>query len=293
MLDEHFDSAFEHLFHKIMCERYPDFINVRTHGTLGDLGADGLRLHDRTLYACYAPQSPDAGEIRRKFHSDLTKAIEKRGGQFTTFVFVHNDARNGVHPEVSLLLNDARITHPDLKFEQMGPIHLYRELCGLERDVIADVLGCDFPSTDRVYRVGPSDLEPLLAHLVSLRRSGSLLAEAREVPPGKLDYNRLSRDDREEFVLAMRYTPMVEDYYQARTDVTERDDVAFGFHTYYRDLRQEYQDPAEIIWKLQEYVAGNVRGSREQERAVMVILAYFFETCDIFEEPPADRQAIS
>jgi hypothetical protein len=121
---------------------------------------------------------------------------------------------------------------------------------------------------------------------VTYRRSGSVPAPAQDVPPEKLAYNELSHEDRDDFVQAMRHAPLVEDYYQARSDVTERDEVAEGFNAYHRDLRHEYQEPAEIIWKLQEYVTGNARQSREQERAVMVILAYFFETCDIFDEPP-------
>jgi hypothetical protein len=144
-------------------------------------------------------------------------------------------------------------------------------LCRLERDEIADLLECDFPTADRLYRVGPGDLEPLLAHLVAYRRSGSVPASARDVPPEKLAYNQLSHEDRDDFVQAMRHAPLVEDYYQARSDVTERDEVAEGFSAYYRDLRHECQDSAEIIWKLQEYVTGNARQSREQERAVMVL----------------------
>ncbi|GAA2491594.1 hypothetical protein Ahu01nite_028490 [Winogradskya humida] len=274
-----------------MRERYADFVDVRTHGSLGDIGADGLRLHNRKLYACYGPQTPDPTKIKRKFLDDLEKAITKRGEHFTTFVFVHNDRRDAIHPEVSVLLNQARIDHANLGFEQLGPNHLYRELCRLDRDAIADLLECDFPTIDRLYRVGPSDLEPLLAHLVTNRRSGAIPASAREVPPHKLDYNELGPEDRDDLIQAMRHAPLVEDYYQARTDITERDEVAEGFNAYYRDLRQEYQDPAEMIWKLQEYVTGNARQSREQERAVMVILAYFFETCDVFEEPPTNWRA--
>ncbi|MEV4705448.1 ABC-three component system protein [Actinoplanes sp. NPDC049316] len=286
-LEELFENAFEQFFQSIMCARYPDFINVRTHGNIGDIGADGLSLHDRKLYACYGPQVPDAKEVRRKFRSDLQKGIDKRGGQFNTFVFVHNDLR-GVHPEVSIALNEAAVAYSKLRFQQMGPPQIHRELCRLERDVIADVLCCEFPAVDRVWRVGPNDLEPLLAHLVAQRRNASAQPLAREVPPDKLDYNRLGPEDRDEIVQAMRYTPLLEDYYQSRTDVTERDEVAQGFNSYYREVKAEYDDPGDVLWKLQEYVAGNARRSREQERAVMVVLAYFFETCDIFEEPPAN-----
>ncbi|MFB6398331.1 ABC-three component system protein [Polymorphospora lycopeni] len=290
LLEERFGKSFERFFQNLMCARYPDFIDVRTHGNLGDIGADGLSLHDGKLYACYAPEVPDAKAVRTKFADDLEKAIAKRGDHFDTFVFVHNDLR-GVHPELSILLSEARAAHSSLRFEQRGPQHLHRELCRLERDEIQELLGCEIPVSERVYRIGLEDLEPLLTHLVAQRRQATSQAPAREVPPEKLAYNRLAIEDRDEIISAMRYTPLVDEYYQQRQDVTERDEVAQGFNAYYQQVKADYGDPGDVLWKLQEYVAGNARGRRDHERAVMVVLAYFFETCDIFEEPPTNWRA--
>ena len=87
---------------------HPDYVAVRTHGGIGDMGCDGLGLHDRTLYACYAPETVDVGKIRTKFRKDLTSAITQRPGQFDNFTFVHNDPRGGIHPVVSVLLVEAQ-----------------------------------------------------------------------------------------------------------------------------------------------------------------------------------------
>jgi len=282
-------KAFERFFQKLMCARYTDFIDVRTHGSLGDIGADGISLHDGRLYACYAPGKPDAVRVWAKFHDDMKKAIAKRGDHFGTFVFVHNDL-GGVHPEISIMLARARHDYQWLRFEHMGPQHLHRELCRLHRDEIQELLGCEIPVSDRVYRIGLEDLEPLLIHLINQRRQAISQASVRRVPPDKLDYNRLCSEDRAEVISAIRYAPLVDEYYQQRRDVMERDEVAQGFHLYYQQIKAVYDDPGDVLWKLQEYVAGNARGRRDQERAVMVILAYFFETCDIFEEPPANWQ---
>src|SRR5690606_63084 len=119
LMAELHENEFEDFFHRLMCSRYPDFLDVRTAGRHGDMSADGLGLRSRKLYACYAPQTVDPYEIRRKFDKDLSGALAKRSGEFDTFVFVHNDHR-GVHPKVSSLLASAAANHPDLKFEQMG-----------------------------------------------------------------------------------------------------------------------------------------------------------------------------
>jgi len=284
MADLHGD-AFEDYFHRLMCARYPDFVQVRTHGSIGDLGADGLRLHNGRLYACYGPETFDVRRVGGKFSSDLAKALAKRPGEFKAFVFVYNDAR-GLHPEVSRLLAQARIQHPVLEFEPMGPPHLLRKLFELVREEIEDLLHSPIQVQDLVYGIGLEDLAPLLEHLMEHRRRAGGQAVAREISGSKMDYNKLGVDEREMLRQGMRYTHLVDEYYQGRTDVTERDEVAADFNAYYRQIADQYRDPEDVIGELQKYVAGNQRGRPAMEVAVWVVLAFFFETCDIFEEPP-------
>ncbi|MEH0970248.1 ABC-three component system protein [Micromonospora sp. CPCC 205546] len=278
-------TAFENFFHGLMCLRHSDFVDVRTHGNIGDLSADGLRLHDARLYACYAPEVFDASKVKSKFESDLAGALAKRPGEFDVFVFVHNDAR-GLHPEVTRLLSQARKAHDTLEFEQMGPRHMLRELYKLVKHEIEDLFGAEIKVHDVVYGMGLDDLRPLLDHLIEHRRRGATPAPAGEVSDLKMDYNRLDDDHRELLRLGMRHTYLIEQYYGTIDDVTERDEVAVDFNEYYRSVAQEYDAPEDVFRKLQEYVAGNERGALSMERALWVVLAYFFERCDIFREPP-------
>lgn len=282
-------DAFEDFFHRLMSARYADFVQVRTHGNLGDLGADGLRLHNGRLYACYAPEVFDAVKVGGKFGGDLAKALRKRPGEFKAFVFVYNDAR-GLHPEVTRLLAQARRDHPAIEFEPMGPPHLLRKLFDLLRHEIEDLLRAPIQVENLVYGVGLEDLAPLLQHLVENRRRANGRATPREVSALKMDYNALSDDDQEMLRLGMRHTHLVEQYYQGVTDVTERDEVAADFNAYYRQMAEQHQNPDEVVTELQKYVAGNQRGRAGTEIALWVVLAYFFETCDIFQEPPPGWQ---
>lgn len=70
-------------------------------------------------------------------------------------------------------------------------------------------------------------------------------------------------------------------------DLNERDEVAEGFSAHYRLLRHEIGDNSdEILWRMQGYVLGRSRATWDREDAADVVLAYFFEECDIFEIPP-------
>jgi hypothetical protein len=249
------------------------------------MSADGLWLRDRKLYACYAPEVFDAGYVKRKFNKDLANAKKKRSDEFGTFVYVHNDTR-GIHPEISRLIAQAQDDEPAIKFEQFGPRHLLRELLQLPKNEIEDILGCPIPIQPRIYGIGLEDLEPLLQHLMEHRHRGGTGEPPLVIPETKLSFNRLSEDDASDLRSSIPYTFLVEQYYGGLNDVTERDEVAADFNAYYREVAREYEDPGEIIWKLQEYVLGNGRSTPQTERCCWVILAHFFETCDIFERPP-------
>src|SRR4051812_2255356 len=97
------ENAFETFFHSIMRAVTTDYVPVRAYGDLGDMGADALAIYGDKLYACYGPRVPDIGRLKSKFKSDLKSALAQRSGEFSTFVFVHND-RLGLHPELATTL---------------------------------------------------------------------------------------------------------------------------------------------------------------------------------------------
>lgn len=163
-LSELHENAFEQFFHELMCVKYDDYINVKTAGSLGDLGSDGLRLYERNLYACYGPEVFDADRVAAKFDSDLEKAIRKRGGQFDTFTFVHNDLR-GVHPIVSQAMSAAATQYPELKFAAFGLTRFREELVQLTRAQVEDLLGSELPVQELQYKMPLDEVMPLLAHL--------------------------------------------------------------------------------------------------------------------------------
>jgi hypothetical protein len=283
---ELYDNAFEEFFHSIMCARYPDYFNIRTAGKLGDQGADGLLIHACILYACYAPQTFSAAAVTKKFRNDLAIAVAKRREQFETFAFVHND-RRGVHPKLSSLLREAAKQNKDLRFMQMGLRALWREIMQLSLEEVEDLLHCPIPIVPTTYGIGMEELAPLLTHIKEARKfAPDPLREINEVSELKLDFNAFDDDTQRQLRSAMKYTPLVERYYGQTSDDAESEEVAAGFANYYQIVRTEWDDPEEILWQMEMYVLGNASHPPQVQRAAWVILAYFFERCFIFEEPP-------
>ncbi|MFF3431483.1 ABC-three component system protein [Streptomyces sp. NPDC002602] len=289
LMAELYENEFEDFFHRLMCLRYPDFLDVRTAGSLGDRSADGLSLHSRKLYACYAPQTVKPYKIRKKFDGDLSGALAKRNGEFDTFVFVHND-RRGVHPEVTSLLASARDSMPSLRFEQMGTRRLWRECMQLDQMETEDVLRCEIPIKDTTFGIGMEDLAPLLKQLQDIRAESNPLMSLPDVPVEKLDFNRIEGADREDLLRGMRQSYLVDAFYAGSRNELEHDEVAEGFRLYYQQVRRDYSDADDVLWQLKMYFLGNAQPRPKVLRAALVVLAHFFERCDIFETPPAGWQ---
>ncbi|CCQ44424.1 putative uncharacterized protein [Pseudarthrobacter siccitolerans] len=282
-------NAFEQFFHDYMCLTTPGFVDVRTHGNIGDLSSDGLSLHEKKLYACYAPESPNADAAIRKFKGDVAGALQKRHGQFETFVFVHNDVR-GTHPEISQALAEARNDHSSLQFELMGMRHLRDGLGRLDRPDVESLLRLQLPLQHDVT-MGLPEMEDLLGYLATQRVGGPDVVPAGAVSGKKLRYSQLSQETQTELRDAMKHSAVIEDYYEARIDVIERDEVAARFHAEYLDAAQEMpDDPEEVLFRLRKFLAGSSAARAAKYRAQTAILAFFFQTCDIFRNPPQDWQ---
>lgn len=110
--------------------------------------------------------------------------------------------------------------------------------------------------------------------------------EVRPVPPEKLEYNKLS--DSVEILLkaGMTKASLVERFFREWHDPTYGPEIAAAFRAEYEKLKAQRKPPDEIYMALLEFAGGTCRGSAEEEAGVLAVLAYLFETCGIFEEPP-------
>ena len=93
--------------------------------------------------------------------------------------------------------------------------------------------------------------------------------------PAAADYLRLGRQ-REH---------LVQQYFEKHPNPTFGEEVATAFRDEYRRLRNDALDANAIFAALQEFAGGATRGDTEHEAAVLAVISYLFERCDIFEAP--------
>lgn len=282
-------TQFERFVDRLLGFLHTDYLPVRAHGPLGDVGADGLMLGDKILYACYSPRTEVLAEVRKKFRSDLLKAITKRKGTFTTFRFTVNDSRDpGIHPFLSLTINRARTKVHPVGIDIYDADRIGNDMVRLDLVAVEDLLMCRIPVEDRVYSIGLVDLAPLLEHLGERRRIAAPLDAIPDVNAYKIEFNRLRLGPEVHAALTegMRYSHLVDDYYAGLNSVDEHDRVAQGFRAYYERVRDEARSDEDLWHRLHQYILGNHSVTITTTKCASIILAHFFERCDLYEIPP-------
>lgn len=273
-------TSFETLFSRIMAHAHPgDFEPVRPYGKLGDLKCDGYRASDKTVFQCYGPSTPTLEKLLAKMRRDFTGAVEHWGPHMERWSLVHNDDGGLPAPAIRLLA-DFRRDHPTLDLGQMA----YAELLGV-------VMGLTIPQLEDLFGGVPSqrtmaalDFEALRPVITSIQRMEPGNDPPLTAPsPTKITANDLSHDAAGMLRQGRRREPLVEDFFDRYPDPSFAEEIAQGFRDHYAALRRDGLAAEAIFVALQDF-AGGMSGSPARQAAVLAVMSYFFERCDIFED---------
>ncbi len=110
----------------------------------------------------------------------------------------------------------------------------------------------------------------------------------KDVPPGKIEANALSESVATLLREGMVKAVLVGDFFNQWHDAALGERIAQSFRDKYESLREDYT-PNQMFVELQAWAGGKDRGAPEHELAVLTVMAYYFERCDIFEEPQGDK----
>lgn len=274
-------DEFQTFFERLMGLAYKaDFMACRPWGNIGDRKNDGFLKSERRLFQVYAPNELDAIKTIAKITEDFEGAKPHWGEHFDKWVFVHN-ATGGLPPHVLQKLLDFERENDGIALESWGLEELLLVFRRLSLDDLATWLGLA-PTEETKARVGFKELQVVLESLAG--RTSLVDAPVRSVPPGKIEANDLSDSVAVLIRNGMIKAPLVSAFFDSWHDETLGERLAVAFREEYGRLRGT-SHPNLIFSELQTWVGGNQRGTAEHEMAVLTVLAYYFERCDIFEEP--------
>jgi len=274
-------DAFQDVFERLMSLAYrADFMACRPWGSQGDRKNDGFLKSDRCLFQVYAPNEIKAAKAKAKITEDFEGAKAYWGTHFSKWVFVHN-AADGLPPHVQSLLLDFENDNPGIQLEPWGLEELRPIFRALAIDDKASWFGLA-PTDATKVTLGFGDLQVVLERMAALPVPP--IADVRDVPMGKIEANALSESVARLLKEGMIKSRLVADFFSQWYDETLGEKLAEAFKAEYRRLRG-HNSPSQTFAELQSWAGGDRRGTPEHELAVLTVLAYYFERCDIFEEP--------
>lgn len=284
-LHKHKATAFQDHFNDVMeAVHGPDFIRVRPAGNTGDRKCDGYLQSADTVFQVYAPTLVKLSSWVNKIGEDFTGA-KAQWSTMRSWTFVHNQ-HDGLPADVTQALLKLKTDHPNLVIEQWPPTHLLELTADLSEDRLVRVFG--HPPREQEMRVlDRSDIAEAVAGLALEAISWTPnAADLPVVDPRKLDYNQLSEYPRRLVTAGIAQAGMVEGYFDNNPDPTLRDRAGMLMKVEWLNLQRHGMTGDDAFHALYERVAANAEGSREAT-ASLALLAYLFESCDIFDNPPA------
>lgn len=274
-------NEFQTLFERLMGLAYKaDFMACRPWGKIGDRKNDGFLKSERRLFQVYAPNEMTAKEAIAKISEDFEGAKLHWGTHFDKWVFVHN-ASDGLPPHVQTLLLNFEKANSGITLEPWSLEEFRLIFRKLTTDDLVPWLGAA-PSEATKASLGFGDLRPVLVTLG--QRPEPSDSPVRNVPMGKIEANALSVSVATLIKSGMGKAPLVERFFEQWHDETLGERIAEAFRTEYQRLRPLHT-PNEVFVELQTWAGGRDRGTPEHQMAILAVIAYYFERCDIFEAP--------
>lgn len=283
-------DAFQHLFETLMGKLYPgDFLACRPWGNVGDRKNDGYLPSRRILFQVYAPNEMSASDAIDKINEDFAGAKDHWEEYFDEWVFVHNTHDGRLSPHIIEELLKIGNANPHVKIGHWGYEELLIEFRKLEITALESWFGLAIASKDKVS-LGFSELEAVLKQIEIT--PGFTASEMKDVPRGKIEFNLLSPAVTSFLKIGMEKAPLVGAFFNGWKNPTYGLQIAAAFKNRYSELRDHSPalHPDEIFGRLEEWAGGASNISPSRKLAVLAVLSYLFDSCEIFEEPDGSHQ---
>lgn len=294
-------TQYEDLYVKIMNYRYPgDFIPIAPYGNVGDRKNDGYRPSGGLYSQVYAPNDP---EHSRSIVTAAKKAQDDFDGlkdqwhqtrPIQQYRFVFNDAYRGCPPDVALACEKIAQDH-EIESIPFLAKDLEDELMQLAEDQILEVIGAPIPETHSIPSIDYEVLSEVISHVldnpVAVSQDSKLIAPEFNK---KIQFNGLCSVIGDTLRTAARQTDAIDDYFELNSAFAKqelRDKLNAIYHKYKStDGSDDRPTSADLaFWQVIEEIIPDQYQSQtayiRAQSSAFVVVAYYFESCDVFESP--------
>ncbi len=295
-------DAYQSLFEQVMGYTHNDFVPIRPYGNQGDRKNDGYCRSSGVFYQVYAPDQPVASrtvsQAAVKAHEDFVGMMEHWSSltEVNEYQFVFNDEFTGCPAPVELKLLSITKDYgvPAYAFLAKHLEDLAMNLCD---DQLMDVIQGQIPELNILDSVDFTVLGEVILHILDLNVPETY--ESTLVAPdfeSKIEFNGLSRHIATLLTYGSYQSEAVNDYLSKNSSYAKqqmRDQLASLYMESISKLAGASSDDdfADLVFldmlKSVMPVVSQGPKARLVKEASIVVLAFYFEACDIFEEPNA------
>lgn len=293
-LYEVYGDSFQRLFNDIANYRYSDFQAVAPYGNQGDGGNDGWISSEKRYFQVYgkkADSKTDLNYILGKATSDFTK-IQVTWGKVDYYHFVYNDRFEAAPAPVIKAVSDLKTTYnltestvwDSRKLEQ-----LFMELNNDQKQSILGSVPVDIPDS-----IDSRLVAELLKHLAdNISPTMSLLNQTAPDFNEKIQFNGLT-EPVSIFLKNYSYQTQDVDDFLMKRDIGLKQSIATEMQEMYEESKKIVPNSIEganirYVWMIEKLIPENAKKHPHTLRAyretAQVILAKYFEICDIYEHP--------
>nr|WP_295898874.1 ABC-three component system protein [uncultured Bdellovibrio sp.] len=285
-------QAFEDLFTSVMGHHNPNFTQIKPYGREGDHKNDGFDRTTGTFYQCYGPEDLEKREANAltKLETDFNGLKEKWNDEtpIQEFHYVLNDKYKGVPPTLEHALAGIKTTHGLNQCKPLLPKDLEEMLFSLSDDKVYDVIGGvpGMPSNEAIQLAALNEVVHfLIQNMDVVSFKGKLVSPDFE---DKIQFNGLGELTAAILRDGSYQVHVLEKYFGANA-ASLREDLRQIFNKIYKESidivkeTEELNKPDVIFLHIAESAFPNQK--KMHRDSIYVLMSYYFEACDIFEEP--------
>lgn len=295
-------SEYQRLFERVMQYRYPnDFISIKPYGNVGDRKNDGYCPSSGTYHQVYAPERPTAP---RSVVAAAKKATEdfaglKRAWDRTTpikvFRFVFNDEYRNCPPDIAIACAALAKEH-GIKCSPLLAHHLEDEAMQLQPDQISDILQAPIPRPESIPNVDFSVLGEVIRHVLEnpIPISKESILSAPDFTE-KIEFNGLSAPVGHLLHSAGRQIEAVNDFFSLNSNFAKQE-LRNKLNALYMESKKSFASKArtlefgdlvffDLLRRMVPFKSTISISIANAQNAALVVMGFYFESCDVFETP--------
>jgi hypothetical protein len=273
-------NAFEDLFTQVMSYAEPEFEQISPWGNIGDRKNDGFIRSKGIFYQVFAPKDikksyPDAiSKLKRDF-----TGLAKHWSPINEFYFVINDKYYGVNADANKTIADIVKNNSLDKGKILTAKDIERIVFDLPDELILKIVGF-LPSWEHISSLNFSVVNQVIGYIMKLPIKPSLGYIKYPDWNEKIIFNNISKETKQNLDTASFNLGALNEFLANESFLAE--ELQKKLIGLYEDLKPSYNGDS-LFWE----IAYKCMPRNEQVylTPILTIMAKYFESCDIFEEP--------